>query len=104
MKKWIRILFLSGFVFLSSSSWSSVHAQIFKLQLDNPSQNICVGDNVKVKVLINTNNIDTVNGDALISYDSTKIKIDEKNVTSGNFFTYFSAKPLGGNNNKFLIS
>lgn len=89
---------------VSSVTAVDVQAQYFKFQLSNPTQSIKAGDNFDVKVMINTNNIQTINGDALINFEPSKLAIDASQVRTGSFFTYFSANTLGGTTNKFLIS
>lgn len=102
--KFILTFIAIGILFLSTAGASSAYAQYFKFQPANPSQAIKVGDNVDIKVMINTNGQQTINGDALINFDPAKVAIDPALVKTGNFFTYFSANTLGGTNNKLLIS
>ncbi len=90
------------FLFLASACASEVQAQYLKLEQAEPSQQISVGSNFQVKLLINTAGEEAINGDALISFDSNKVSINS--AQSGSFFTYFSASPLGGSNTKYLIS
>lgn len=88
--------------FVSSQVNSAVYAQTYKFELENPSQQICINNNFKVKVLINTNNVETNNGDALITFDPAKVTINS--ASTGNFYTYFSDSGLlGGYTNKYLI-
>ncbi|MBI5452710.1 hypothetical protein HY945_04555 [Candidatus Gottesmanbacteria bacterium] len=101
----ILTFFIIGILFtVSSVTASGVYAQYFKFQLGNPTAAIKVGDNFDVKVMINTNSIQTINGDALINFEPSKLTIDPALVKTGNFYTYFSANTLGGTTNKFLIS
>ncbi|MCL4338906.1 hypothetical protein M1271_04415 [Patescibacteria group bacterium] len=104
-RKLIFTFSLVAFLFcIKGVKAEEVHAQVFKMQLANPSQTINVGDNFDIQIMINTAGQSTINGDALITYDPNAITIDSSNVKTGNFYTYFSANPLGGYNNKFLIS
>jgi len=95
---------------VSTVTASEVNAQTFKFQLSNPSQSIKVGDNFDVKVMINTASEQTINGDALITFEPAKINVDKSKLSelvkqpNPPFFTYFSANMLGGSNNKLLIS
>jgi hypothetical protein len=100
MKK-IILPILGVFLFLAFPV-TAAHAQVFKMELANPSQTINVGDTVSVKILINTNNVSTINGDALITFDPSKVSI--QGAQTGNFFTYFSNNALEGSSNKYLIS
>jgi hypothetical protein len=80
----------------------AAYAQSFKFQLSNVTQTIQVGSQFQVRVMIETGNQQTINGDALINFDPNKVSID--NATSGNFFTYFSAVPISGTSNQYLVS
>lgn len=71
------------------------------LELVNPVNILHVGNEFTVKILINTQSQSVINADALIDYDISKLEI--KNVSSGNFFTYFFATQLS-NPNKYLVS
>ena len=83
---------------VSTVTASEVNAQTFKFQLSNPSQSINVGDNFDVKVMINTASEQTINGDALITFEPAKINVDKSKLSelvkqpNPPFFTYFSAK------------
>lgn len=99
-----KILFLIlNLLFFSVISVRAANAQYFKFNLVNQTQPIPVGTNFQVQILINTNNIPSINGDALITYDSLKLKINSA-LDTPKFFTYFSANPLGGTSNKYLVS
>lgn len=100
--KVILTVFIIFILFVASALASNVYAQTFKFELADPSASISAGSTFKVKVLINTNGQETINGDALIKFDDTKVSIDS--AQKENFFTYFSANPLGGTTNKYLIS
>jgi len=75
-------------------------AQYFKLELAKPAGSQC-GD-FQVKVLINTAGVKSINGDALINFEDSKVAVDS--ATTGSFFTYFNASPLSGTNNKYLVT
>lgn len=102
MKKGILTIFIATGVFLVSASGSAVHAQYFKFNLLTPQNQVSVGQSVQVQILINTLGQQTINGDALITYDPAGATITSADNT--NFFTYFSATPLGGAQNKYLVS
>lgn len=91
-----------GLFLVSSVFATGAHAQVFKFQLANPSASIKVNDTFQVKVLINTAGVQAINGDALFTYDPVKVSMDT--AATGNFFTYFSANPLGGSTTKYLVS
>lgn len=93
----LTILFLIPFIRVRAA-----YAQAYKFELADPGQSIGVGDSFNVKVLINTNNIDSINGDTLIIFDPAKIAITGSQTQ--NFFTYAFATPLAGVNNKYLAS
>lgn len=101
-KKTLFSLFLSAGIFFASGMVSVAHAQIFKFQLETPADQIAVGAPVQVNILINTAGQAVMNGDALFTYDPANISVDS--ATTGNFFTYYSATPLGGSNNKYLVT
>ncbi|MCJ7740108.1 hypothetical protein MUP32_02195, partial [Candidatus Microgenomates bacterium] len=101
MKKFL-VFFIFGIVAFLSVGAKETYAQTFKLELANPSQTISVGSAFQVKVLINTGGQQAINGDALISFDPAKVSIDT--AVTGDFFSYFSASPLGGADNKYLAS
>ena len=107
MKKSLSFLFIIVFLFIASHAVAGeVQAQIYKLQLANPSQAITAGSSFPINVMINTNSQQTINGDALITFDPAKITIDPSQVKQPTpvFYTYFSANLLGGTQNKLLIS
>ena len=81
---------------------SAVYAQSLKFELANPEAQISSGDSFQVNIMINSAGIDIISSDALIKFDAVRLSVDS--AQSGNFFTYFSANPLGGTNNKFLAS
>jgi len=101
MKKFLGF-FIFGIVVFLSQGVKETYAQTFKLELANPSQTISVGSAFQVKILINTGEQQAINGDALISFEPAKVSIDT--AVTGDFFSYFSASPLGGVDNKFLAS
>lgn len=94
------ITFFLLFTFVSKAQ--SVYAQTYKFELENPSSPVCNNTDFKVKILINTNNVDTNNGDTLITFDPAKVTI--KSASTGNFYTYFSDSGLlGGYTTKYLV-
>jgi len=95
-------LIIFSFLYAVSSLVSKANAQVFKFELSQPTQNIAVGSSFDVNLLIDTAGQEAINGDALIIYDPAKLVINS--AASNNFFTYFSANPLGGTNNKYLVS
>lgn len=103
MRKLLNCSIITLLLFLASSVFAAeAHAQVFKFQLANPSQSIKVNDTFAVKILINTAGKQVINGDALMTFDPVKVSIDS--AATGNFFTYFSANPLGGSTTKYLVS
>lgn len=100
--RYLLTTIIIGILFISSVFASPVSAQTFKFELANPSASISAGSSFQVKILINTGGQQTINGDALIKFDDTKVSINS--AQSGSFFTYFSGNPLGGTTNKYLIS
>lgn len=106
IKSTISKLAVSAIVFLllfaAAANVQSVYAQTYKLELENPSAPVCTNTDFKVKILINTNNVDTNNGDTLITFDPAKLTV--KSASTGNFYTYFSDSGLlGGYTNKYLV-
>lgn len=101
MKPLLSIIIVVLFFFLTAPV-NGVNAQVFKLELANPGQTIKTGDTFDVNIMINTAGEETINGDALINYESSKVTINS--ATNGGFFTYFAATPLGGTANKYLIT
>lgn len=91
-------------VFIFSTFRSEAFAQYFTLQLSGDGSTVDCGQNFQTKILINTLGEKTVSADALIKYDPTKVKINIDKSVKGDFYTYFSANPLGGANDKVLIS
>lgn len=101
--KLIISLFISVILFLGTALVTKVYAQSFKFQLPEGSPNVAsAGASFQIKILINTAGLETINGDALIIFDPTKMAVEK--AETGNFFTYFSGNPLGGVNNKYLLS
>ena len=101
MKK-LLIFAFCGILFFLTATVNAAYAQIFKLELADPAVPIAVGGNFQVKILINTGGQPAINGDALLSFENTKLGITL--TQTGNFFSYFSANPLGGTANKYLVS
>lgn len=97
----LSLLLLPLIFFLSAEN---IFAQYYKLELADPAATLTCGQNFLVKLFINTNNVKTIAGDALIKYDNLKLNVDLTRTSNGNFFTYFSANPLGGSSDKLLIS
>ncbi len=105
MKKTIVLIVRSLLValfFLLMGNVRAVYAQYFKFDVSGVTQPVAVGSTFKVKVLINTTGTQVITGDALISFDSSKVSINS--AESGDFFTYFSGTSVGGANNKYLVS
>lgn len=101
--KLIKIILVFIGLFLTSTIFAKqASAQTFRFEQAVPGQTIASGSNFNLKILINTNGQEAINGDALIIYDPAKVSIDS--AVSGNFFTYFSANQLGGSSNKYLVS
>src|SRR3989338_3609490 len=97
-----RLLILMILVFMLSL-WAglrpgSVLAQSASMSfvLADPGTTINVGDAFAVNILINTQDIDTINGDALFTFEPVNIRVDS--ASTGNFFTYFASSPLDGYN------
>lgn len=102
MRKTIKILIFGlSFVFFMASA-NSVEAQIYKMVLENPSAAINADDTFNVKVLINTEGVEAINGDALIIFDPAKISIES--AQSNNFFTFAFSTLVSGSSNKYLAS
>ncbi|OGG21452.1 hypothetical protein A3D03_03000 [Candidatus Gottesmanbacteria bacterium RIFCSPHIGHO2_02_FULL_40_13] len=91
-------------VFIFTVARSEALAQYFTLQLSDGGATVACGQSFQTKILINTTGEKTVSADALIKYDPTKVKINIDKSVKGDFYTYFSANPLGGANDKALIS
>src|SRR4030065_1843097 len=103
MKRIGRCVILTFFLFFIAVKFAgAVYAQYMKLELENPGQQINVGDVFNVNVLINTQGVEAINGDTLILFDPTKINI--LNGTSRNFFTFSFSTMISGVENKFLAS
>jgi len=103
MKRLVTIL-ITGLVFLAANA-EAVNAQTFTFQLTDPSKTtISQGSNFGVNVMINTAGQQTISGDALITFDSTKVNIDS--AKAGGFYNTdnFSGTILGGSTSKFLVS
>lgn len=92
---------ITGILFLTLAK-QPAFAQGMKLQLVNPQQQVSVGDTFEVKLMINTGGVDTINADALLLLDSSKVSITDAQTEQ--FYTYFSHVPLSGNPNQYLIS
>ena len=75
MRLFLTIIILS-FFFISSAFASPVSAQGFKFDPVTSPQQVCQGSNFAVKVLINTAGQQTINGDALITFDPAKVSIN----------------------------
>lgn len=96
-------LFLLIFVlFLFSAPINTVLAQVYKMELADPAQEIKVDDTFNVKVLINTEGIEAVNGDVLLIFDPLKLSV--VTAASDNFFTYNFSTLISGADNKYLAS
>ncbi len=95
------LLFL---VFILTLGRSQTLAQYFNLQLPSGGSTVACSQNFQTKILINTVGEKTIAADALIKYDPAKIKINFDKSVKGDFYTYFSANPLGGFSDKALIS
>src|SRR3989338_11126398 len=95
---------LISLVLVLSLAQSEVLAQYFTLQLATTSATVACSQNFQTKILINTVGEKTIAADALIKYDPVKVKINFDKSVKGDFYTYFSANPLGGYSDKALIS
>ncbi|OGG05499.1 hypothetical protein A3D05_01570 [Candidatus Gottesmanbacteria bacterium RIFCSPHIGHO2_02_FULL_40_24] len=103
MRKIYTGIIFSFLIFLFSAvSAGSVYAQYFNLELENPGQSINVNDIFNVKIMINTQGVEAINGDALLQFDSGKISI--LSAQSENFFTFAFSTFISGSNNKYLAS
>lgn len=100
--KILLTVFIASILFVTSVFANEVYAQTFKFELVDPGQTIEVGDSFQVKIFINTEGEETINGDALIIFEQDKLNINSSQ--SGDFFTYFTSTPLSGVDNKYLIS
>ena len=98
----ILTIFIVFIFLLGSASIHAAYAQSFKFELANPEQTINSGSTFQVKILINTGGVETINGDALFTFDPAKVSMDS--ATTGNFYSYFAANPLGGSTTKYLVS
>lgn len=101
MKLLVRSIFIAVVVLLVGNV-QGAYAQYFKFDVSEVTQPVPVGSTFNVKILINTAGIQVISGDALFGFDPSKVSINS--AESGNFFTYFSGTPLGGANNKYLVS
>lgn len=102
MKRLFLFLPIFATAFLLSGAVNAAYAQVFKFELGTAAGDVKVGSPVQVKILINTAGQQTINGDALFTFDPSGISVDS--ATTGNFYTYFSALPLGGSTTKYLVS
>jgi hypothetical protein len=84
MKKLFLILFLVGCVF-AGSAFAAYAAP--RLYFSPATSDQTVGETFKVVVKIDTGEKEAMASDAVISFDSTKLKVNQ--VTSGGFFTGF---------------
>ena len=73
-------------MFLLAERKSAVYAQYYSIDLENPNQTINAGDTFNVKVYINTENVEAINGDVLLDFDPDKISIES--AASDNFFLF----------------
>lgn len=106
-KRQTRKIFLSlllSFTFILTLVKDQTFAQYFNLQLATTSATVACSQNFQTKILINTVGEKTIAADALIKYDPVKVKINFDKSVKGDFYTYFSATPLGGFSDKALIS
>ena len=87
---------------MSAKFSGKAYAQYFKLELENPGQQINVNDIFNVNVVINTEGVEAINGDALLVFDPTKLNI--LNAQSQNFFTFAFSTMISGVDNKYLAS
>jgi hypothetical protein len=101
MKKNLLSFILCCGFFLLFSKPAGVYAQVFKFELQNPGS-VTLNTSTQVNILINTAGQQAINGDALFTFDPNTASIDS--AKTGNFFSYFSATPLGGSTTKYLIS
>lgn len=102
IKNLLIFLLIAGIYLFIGAGIQSVSAQDFKLVLDSPGQTINPGSTFKVNIMINTGGQQVISGDALVRFDPAKLTI--QSGTTGNFFTYYSASPLGGTTDRYLFS
>lgn len=101
MEKIRKSIFLS-IILLFLIGTGKVNAQVFKFDASGISQPVPVGSTFSVKLLINSEGKQINNGDAMIIFDPAKVSIDSSQTA--NFFPGFTGTPLGGYNNKYLVS
>ncbi len=90
-------------IFISIASVHAVFAQTYKFQLANTATPAAtVGNDVDVKVLINTAGKQTLGGDAIVVFDSNLLGI--KSAQKGTFYEVFQDHTIGGTTNKYLLS
>ena len=102
MKRTACLFFLITLFLIAPKFRGAVYAQYFKLELENPGQQIKVNDVFNVNLSINTEGVEAINGDALLLFDPAKISI--LNGQSQNFFTFAFSTMISGVNNKYLAS
>lgn len=96
----ILIVFI---LFISSVSVRAVYAQSFKFQPANiASPAASVGGTFDVKILVNTAGKQSLGGDAIVVFDSSKVSV--KSAVTGNFYNVFEPHSIGGTTNKYLLS
>ena len=103
-KQKVFIILFTSFTFSLWLGIRPVMAQSASMSfvLADPGTTVNVGDTFQVNILINTQGIDTINGDALFTFEPANIRVDS--AASGNFFTYFASSSLDGYNDKYLVS
>jgi hypothetical protein len=104
MKRNILTILLTLSLFITSAWANEVHAQYFKFNLKTPQAQVAVGQPAELSVLINTTGQQAINGDVLFTFDPAAVTINSAKNAEPVFFTYFSASPLGGAANKYLLS
>lgn len=102
MRNILKISIFTVIFFIVSGKVNSAYAQYFKMVLENPGQAINVGDEFKINLLINTQGVETINGDALLVFDPNKISITSG--VSDNFFTFSTSTLIAGSNSKYLAT
>src|SRR5512141_2153092 len=102
MKHILRLSAFLAVLFAFAAQPRAVLAQYFKMELETPNTAIKAGDTFNVKMSINTQGVEAINGDALIVFDPAKISIES--AQSSNFFTFAFSTLVSGSTNKYLAS
>lgn len=102
MKRFSALILFFILFIISAKFAPKVNAQYFSMELENPGSQINVNDIFNVKIMINTEGVEAINGDALLIFDPTKLNI--LNATGDNFFTFSFSTLISGMSNKYLAS